>query len=420
MSAKKPHLNIIFVGHVDHGKSTTLGRLFYELGKFSDRDIPEEAGTFKFAWLMDRLKEERERGLTIDLFHEKIETKKYYITVIDAPGHRDFVKNMITGASQADGAILVVSAKKGEGVQAQTREHAYLLWILGVKQLIVTINKMDDSTVNYSKERYEEVKKEVEDLLTKLKFDVKKIPFIPTSGWMGDNLLKKSDKTPWYDGPTLFEALDMFELPPKPTDKPLRIPVQDVFNIRGVGVVPVGRVESGILKPGDKIVFKPIDEVGEVKSIEMHHERLEKAEPGDNIGFNVKGVSIKKLKRGDVAGHLDTPPQVVSEFTGRIAILSHPTAIAEGYTPVLHAHTAHAACKFDKLMQKLDPKTGAVVEENPKYLKTGDIAVVKFVPVQPICLEKYSFIPALGRFAIRDMGKTIAAGVVVDFVPKEK
>ncbi len=264
------------------------------------------------------------------------------------------------------------------------------------------------------------MKKEVEDLLTKLKFDVKKIPFIPTSGWMGDNLLKKSDKTPWYDGPTLFEALDMFELPPKPTDKPLRIPVQDVFNIRGVGVVPVGRVESGILKPGDKIVFKPIDEVGEVKSIEMHHERLEKAEPGDNIGVNVKGVSIKKLKRGDVAGHLDTPPQVVSEFTGRIAILSHPTAIAEGYTPVLHAHTAHAACKFDKLMQKLDPKTGAVVEENPKYLKTGDIAVVKFVPVQPICLEKYSFIPALGRFAIRDMGKTIAAGVVVDFVPKEK
>ncbi len=420
MSAKKPHLNVVFVGHVDHGKSTTLGRMFFDLGKISEKDIPEEAGTFKFAWLMDRLKEERERGLTIDLFHERLDTKKYYITIIDAPGHRDFVKNMITGASQADAAILVVSAKKGEGVQAQTREHAYLLWILGVRQIIVTINKMDDSTVNYSKARFEEVKAETEKLLRRLGFDTTKIPFIPTSGWMGDNVVKKSEKTPWYTGPTLFEAFDLLMSPEKPLDKPLRIPVEDVYNIRGVGVVPVGRVESGVLKPGDKIIFQPIGETGEVKSIEMHHEKLERAEPGDNIGFNVKGIEFRKLKRGDVAGHLENPPKVVSEFTGQIAILGHPTAIAEGYTPVLHAHTAHSACRFEKLEKKIDPKTGAVVEENPKFIKTGDVAIVKFKPIQPVVLEPYKYIPGLGRYAIRDMGRTIAAGMVIDIVPKEK
>ncbi len=416
---EKPHLNIIFVGHVDHGKSTTLGRMFYDLGLAKEK-ISEEAGTFKFAWLMDRLKEERERGLTIDLFHTKIETKKYYITIIDAPGHRDFVKNMITGASQADGAVLVVSAKKGEGVQAQTREHSFLLKTLGVNQLIVTINKMDDTTVNYSQERYNEVKQQTADLLKRLGYNVDKMLFIPTSGWVGDNVAKKSEKMPWYDGPTLYEAFDTFEVPKKLTDKPLRIPIQDVFKIKGVGVVPVGRVESGVLKPGDQVIFQPTGDIGEVKSIEMHHERLEKAEPGDNIGFNVKGVEARKLKRGDVAGHPTNPPPVAKQFVGQIIVLGHPTAIAAGYTPVVHAHTAHSSCRFVKIDRKIDPRSGETIEENPSFIKTGDSAVVTFEPLQPIVLEKYSFIAPLGRFAIRDMGKTIAAGIVTDITPKEK
>ncbi|RJS83612.1 elongation factor 1-alpha, partial [Candidatus Bathyarchaeota archaeon] len=301
---EKPHLNLVVIGHVDHGKSTTVGHLFYLTGNIDERTMKlyeEEAKktgkeTFKFAWVLDKLKEERERGLTIDLSFWKFESPKYFFTIIDAPGHRDFVKNMVTGASQADGAILLVSAKRGEfeagiGPGGQTREHAFLAFTLGVNQLVVAINKMDDPTVNWSQERYEEVKNEISRMLKMIGFKVEKIPFVPVSGWTGDNLVKKSDKMPWYKGPTLFEALDMMSPPPKPVEKPLRIPIQDVYSITGVGTVPVGRVETGVLKVGDKVVFMPAGKVGEVKSIETHHVRIDKAEPGDNIGFNVRGVS---------------------------------------------------------------------------------------------------------------------------------
>ncbi|MEM2367884.1 MAG: GTP-binding protein, partial [Candidatus Bathyarchaeia archaeon] len=245
---EKPHLNLVIMGHVDHGKSTTTGHMLYLAGVVDERTVKqyeEEARklgkeTFKFAWILDNLKEERERGLTIDLRFLKFETKKYYFTIIDAPGHRDFVKNMITGASQADGAILFVSAKRGEfeagiGPGGQTREHAFLAFTLGVNQLVVAINKMDDPTVNWSQERYNEVKNEVARMLKMVGYKVEKIPFVPTSGWTGDNLVKPSDKMPWYKGPTLLEALDVFEVPPKPLDKPLRIPIQDVYSITGVG-----------------------------------------------------------------------------------------------------------------------------------------------------------------------------------------
>ncbi len=415
-SREKEHINVVFIGHVDHGKSTILGRTFYDLGLV--KDLPEEAGSFKFAWLCDKLKEERERGLTIDLFHTKLETKKYLITIIDCPGHRDFVKNMITGASQADAAVLVVSAKTGEGVQEQTREHVFLAKTLGVNQMIVAINKMD--TVNYSRERFEEVKRDVEALLKRVGYRVEQIPFIPVSGWEGDNVVKRSERMPWYKGPTLYEAFDLLKPPEKPVDKPLRIPVQDVYSITGVGTVPVGRVETGVLKVGDIVVFEPAGKKGEVKSIEMHHQPIKEAYPGDNIGFNVKGIARKELRRGDVAGHPDKPPTVVEEFTGQIIVLNHPTAIAEGYTPVFHAHTAHAPVRFEKLLKKIDPRTGAVVEENPSYIKKGEAAIVKFRPLKPLVLEKYREIPQLGRFAIRDMGITVGAGIVIDLVPKKR
>ena len=428
--AEKPHMNLVFIGHVDHGKSTLVGRLLLDTGaiephvieKFRKDAEAKGKATFEFAWVMDHLKEERERGVTIDVAHRRFDTDKYYFTIIDAPGHRDFVKNMITGASQADCALLVVSAKKGEfeagiGPGGQTREHAYLAKTLGVDQIVVAVNKMDDPSVNWSKERYEEIKKEVSALLKTIGYRLEKVPFVPVSAWTGDNIVTKSDKMPWYDGPTLVEALDTFEVPPKPIDKPLRIPIQDVYSITGVGTVPVGRVETGVLKEGDTVIFEPPGIKGEVKSIEMHHERISQAEPGDNIGFNVKGVSRKDIRRGDVAGHPTNPPTVVKEFIGRIFVVWHPTAIAAGYTPVLHAHTAHTPVRFEQLIAKLDPRTGQVVQENPSIIKQGEAAIVKFVPLKPIVLEKYEEIKPLGRFAIRDMGRTVAVGIVQEVTP---
>lgn len=428
---EKPHMNLVVMGHVDAGKSTTTGHLFYLTGTISEREVKayeEEAKkmgkeTFKFAWVVDKLKEERERGLTIDLAFLRFETPKFFYTVIDAPGHRDFVKNMVTGASQADAAVLFVSAKRGEfeagiGPGGQTREHAFLAFTLGVRQLAVAINKMDDASVNWNQERYDEIKNEIGRLLKTVGYNVDKIPFVPTSGWTGDNLVKPSEKMPWYKGPTLFQALDNFELPPKPIGKPLRLPIQDVYTITGVGTVPVGRVETGVLKEGDILVFMPSNVQGEVKTIETHHVRVPRAEPGDNIGFNIRGISKNDIRRGDVGGLPSNPPTVAKEFIGRIIVILHPTAIASGYTPVLHYHTGQIAVRFVELIRKLDPRTGQTVEEKPAFLKTGDGAVVRFEPLHPISVEAYSDFPELGRFAIRDMGTTIAAGVIQEITKK--
>jgi len=427
----KPHLNVVITGHVDHGKSTTMGHLLYLAGAIDERTVKayeEEAKKMgmeasKFAWVLDKLKEERERSMTIDLAFLKFETPKYFFTIIDAPGHRDFVKNMVTGASQADAAVLLVSAKRGDfeagiGPGGQIREHAFLNFTLGVNQLVVAINKMDDPSVNWSRERYEEVKNEISRMLKIVGYKVERIPFVPTSGWTGDNLVKPSEKMPWYKGPTMLEALDVFEVPPKPVEKPLRLPIQDVFTITGVGTVPVGRVETGVLKEGDTIVFMPANVTGEVKSIETHHVRIPRAEPGDNIGFNVRGIAKKDVRRGDVAGHPDNPPTVAKEFIGQIIVIYHPTAIAAGYTPVLHYHTGQVACQFVELLKKIDPRTGQVVEDKPAFLKTGDGAVVRFEPLHPIAVETYTDFSELGRFAVRDMGTTIAAGVVREITQK--
>src|SRR5436853_144083 len=333
MSAK-PHLNLIVMGHVDHGKSTLTGHLLFDAGYIDQKTIDnyakesEKTGagdTFKFAWVLDTIKEERERGVTIDLSFQKFETPHNFYTIIDAPGHRDFIKNMITGASQADVAILVISAKKGEfevaiGPGGQAREHAYLARTLGVKQLVVAINKMD------------------------------------------------------------------------------------VYTITGVGTVPVGRVETGVLKDGDKVIFMPSGKVGECKTIETHHVRMTKAEPGDNIGFNIRGVAKNEIGRGEVMGHTDNPPTVAKAFVGQIIVIYHPTAIAAGYTPVLHAHTATVGVTFEELIRKLDPRTGQVVEEKPSFLKVGDSALVKMRPLRPMVLENFKDIPELVRFAIRDLG----------------
>ncbi|MEE9586035.1 MAG: translation elongation factor EF-1 subunit alpha [Nitrososphaerales archaeon] len=430
--ADKPHMNLLIIGHVDHGKSTSMGHFLYDLGVVDQRAVEQNAAesektgkgdSWKYAWVLDNLKDERERGITIDLAFQKFETDKYFYTLIDAPGHRDFVKNMITGASEADCAVLVVSAKKGEsevavGAGGQAREHAFLSKTLGVDQIVVLINKMDDNIVNWSKDRYDIVKAEVETLLTAVGYNVSKIRFVPTSGWIGDNLVRKTDKMNWYTGPTLFEALDEFSVPSLPIGKPLRLPVQDVFSITGVGTVPVGRVETGSMKVGESVIIMPSGTTAEIKTIETHHVSMNEAKAGDNIGFNLRGLSKQDIRRGDVIGKPDNPPTIAKEFIAQIIVVYHPTALAAGYTPVLHAHTAQVAGTITEIIAKLDPRTGQTTEEKPKSVKTGDAAQVRIQPLRPLCLETFKEFPELGRFAMRDMGTTIAAGVVREITEK--
>ncbi len=425
--AELPKINIISAGHVDHGKSTLIGRLLYDSGairedqlrKLKDKAKELKKETWEFAYVMDSLKEERERGLTIDIMHRPFQTKKYFYTIIDCPGHRDFVKNMITGTSQADAAIFVVSAKAGEGVQEQTKEHAFLMKVMGINQLVVAINKMD--TNNFDQKRFEEVVAATKKLLSSIGFKSDTIPFVPVSGLHGDNVFKKSDKTAWYKGPTLVDAMDATIKPPEqPTDKPLRIPIQDVYTITGVGTVPVGRVETGIVKEGDTLIFEPSGAKGEVKTIEMFHKKQPQAKPGDNIGFNIRGIGKGDVRRGDVAGHEKNPPTVAKEFTAQIIVLQHPTVMTAGYTPVFHLGTASIACKVEEIIAKVDPKTGQVVKEKPDFIKTGDAARIRVVPTKPMVVEKQADIPQLARFAIRDMGTTVAAGIVLDVKKAEK
>lgn len=411
MAKQKEHMNLAFIGHVDHGKSTLVGHLLLQSGVIAEQQLSK--GENKFRFVMDKLQEERERGVTIDLAHAKFETPKYEFTIVDCPGHRDFVKNMITGASQADAAVLVVAID--DGVMPQTKEHAFLARTLGISQLIIAINKMD--LAKYDEAKFNALKEDVSALIKTVAYKPKDIDFIPISAFEGDNITKSSENTPWYKGPSLVDALQKLSAPEKPTKLPLRVPVQDVYSITGVGTVPVGRVETGVMKKGDNIIFEPPGASGEVKSIEMHHEMLDSAEPGDNVGFNVRGVGKNDIRRGDVAGHTNNPPSVAKEFTAQIVVLQHPGVITVGYTPVFHCHTAQVACTFMELQKKLDPATGQTKEENPDYLKTGDAAFVVVKPTKPMVIEKIKDIPHMGRFAIRDMGQTVAAGMCIDLVP---
>lgn len=427
MAKQKPHLNVVFVGHVDHGKSTTVGRLLYDSGVIDEqtmRKLKQKAeelgkGGFEFAFVMDNLKEERERGVTIDLAYKKFMSEKYEVTIIDAPGHKDFIKNMITGSSQADIAFLVVAAS--EGVMAQTKEHLWLCKTLGVGQISVIVNKMD--AVKYDEAKFNKVKEELTQQLKAVGYKPDDVTFIAASALQGDNVAKKSENMAWYKGPTVKEQFDNFSEPEKPTQLPLRLPIQDVYNITGIGVVPVGRVETGTMKVGDKVIVVPGREgkgiTGEVKTIEMHHEQIKEAIPGDNIGFNVRGIGKKDIARGDVLGHADNVPTIASEFTAQIVVLNHPTVLTVGYTPVFHVHTAQVACQITAIEKKLDPASGEVIAENPDFIKNGDAAIVKIKPSKPLVIEKQSEIPHMSRFAIRDAGSTVAAGMCIDLVKKK-
>ncbi len=426
MAKNKTHINLVFIGHVDHGKSTTVGRLLFDSGNIDEqalRKLKEKAeelgkGGFEFAFVMDNLKEERERGVTIDLAHKKFETDKYYFTIIDAPGHKDFIKNMITGASQADAGVLVVAAN--DGIMAQTKEHVFLSRTLGVAQLIVAVNKMDMK--NYDEAVFNKIKADMTVLLKSVGYNPEKTQFVPIASLPGENVFKKTEKMTWWKGGTLLDAINGLNPPEKPTELPLRLPIQDVYNITGIGVVPVGRVETGIMKVGQKVIATPGREgkgvPGEVKSIEMHHEQMQQAEPGDNVGFNIRGFGKKDIARGDVIGPAENPPTVASEFTAQIVVLNHPSVITVGYTPVFHIHTSQVACQITAIKKKLNPATGETLQENPDFIKNGDAAIVVVKPVQPLVIEKQKEIPHMSRFAVRDSGQTVAAGMCIDLVKK--
>jgi elongation factor 1-alpha len=427
MAPTKPIMNIVFVGHVDHGKSTTVGQLMFQSGIVPENEmkkLKEEAikmgkPGFEFAYVMDKIKEERERGVTIDLAYQKIITPKRQVTIIDAPGHKDFVKNMITGASQADAAFLTIAAK--EGVQPQTKEHLWLLRTMGVGQIAVLINKMD--TVDYKEDAFNKVKAEVSALLKVVGINPEKTVFLAVSGFKGDNVKIKSQNMPWYKGPTVWEQLDLFDEPKKPTSLPMRMAVQDVYEITGIGVVPVGKIETGIMKVGQKIIVLPgrsgTGIPGEIKTIEMHHESLPEAPAGYNVGINVRGLGKKDIARGDVVCDAAFPATIAETFTAQVAIINHPTVVAVGYTPVFHVHTAQVPCQLIEIISKIDPTSGQPMVGKVDFLKNGDVAMVKFKPMGNLVIEKSSVNPHMARFAIRDAGATVAAGVCTDLTAKK-
>ncbi|TPP51638.1 Elongation factor Tu C-terminal domain family protein [Leishmania donovani] len=385
MGKDKVHMNLVVVGHVDAGKSTATGHLIYKCGGIDKRTIEKfekeaaEIGkaSFKYAWVLDKLKAERERGITIDIALWKFESPK-----------------------SADAAILMIDSTHG-GFEAgiskdgQTREHALLAFTLGVKQMVVCCNKMDDKTVTYAQSRYDEISKEVGAYLKRVGYNPEKVRFIPISGWQGDNMIERSDNMPWYKGPTLLDALDMLEPPVRPVDKPLRLPLQDVYKIGGIGTVPVGRVETGIMKPGDVVTFAPAN-------------------------VTTENVSVKDIRRGNVCGNSkNDPPKEAADFTAQVIVLNHPGQISNGYAPVLDCHTSHIACRFAEIESKIDRRSGKELEKNPKAIKSGDAAIVKMVPQKPMCVEVFNDYAPLGRFAVRDMRQTVAVGIIKGVNKKE-
>jgi len=457
-NAGKTHLSVVICGHVDSGKSTTTGHLLFQLGNISERDLAAlkklaaEKGkpSFCFAFILDTQKAEQERGITISCTTKEFFTPKYRYTIIDAPGHRDFMRNMISGASQADVGVLmvpadggfVVAVQKGDhetgDVQGQTRQHGRLLNLLGVKQLVVCVNKMDSSTANYSQERFDEVKSEMQSMLIKVgwakKFVNENVPVLPISGWQGDNLFQKSDKMPWWSGQkviradgtdvtvsTLHDALDLYALPPARNEGAnLRVPLSGVYKIKGVGDVVCGRVEQGIVVPGVDVVFIPRHSgaapcQGKIFSIEMHHTTHPQACPGDNVGLNIKGLDKQNLPRtGDVMVlKKDETLKPAKNFKAQVQVLDHPGELKVGYTPMGCVRTAHAPLRLSRIVWKLSKETGNQKMENPECLKAGDMAEVEFEPQKPFTVETFDKCEGMARVALMDGNTVYMIGKVV-------
>jgi len=457
MSGEKKHVSIVICGHVDAGKSTTTGRLIFELGGINERDLEKlkaEAdalgkSSFAFAFYMDKSKEERARGVTIACTTKEFFTPNYHYTVIDAPGHRDFIKNMISGASQADVALLMVPSDgnftaaiaKGNHkqgiVQGQTRQHARLINLLGVKQLIVGVNKMDCDVAKYSKARYTEVRDEMTNMLQKVgwkkAFIKHRTPVLPISGWIGDNLLTKSDKMPWWKGQdiklskketlhvdTLLDCLDkMVKTPARPRDQPLRMPCNGVYKIKGVGDVITGRVEQGFVEPGKETIFLPTHTsskpcMGKVFTVEMHHKSVKDAGPGDNVGLNMKGLDKGNMPRvGDVMIYKgDESLKANKNFTAQVQVLDHPGQLKKGYSPIAFIRTGRSACKIADISWKIGKETGGKKAPNPPFLKANEMGQVIFEPQQPFVADAFKNCDGLGRVAIMEGATVVMLGKI--------
>jgi len=465
MAEGKEHLSIVICGHVDSGKSTTTGRLIFELGGLPERELDKlkaeaEAlgkASFAFAFFMDRQKEERERGVTISCTTKEFFTEKWHYTIIDAPGHRDFIKNMISGAAQADVALLMVPAdgnfttaiqkgnhKAGE-VQGQTRQHGRLINLLGVKQLIVGVNKMDVAIGGaYSETRYNEIRDEMKNMLARVgwkkDFLEASVPVLPISGWIGDNLLKKSDNMSWWNGKEcvaqdgrkvqvncLLDALNDFTTqPPRNAEAAMRLPISGVYKIKGVGDVLTGRVEQGLVKPGEEVLFMPTHTVGtpctgKVFTVEMHHKRVEGANPGDNVGMNIKGLDKINMPRvGDVMVYKkDGTLKAVKDFTAQIQTLDIPGELKKGYCPIGFVRCGRAACKMTGLNFKIGKETGGKKAENPHALKANEVAEAVFEPQHPLVVDSFKNCEGLSRIAFLDGNTVMMLGKVTKTTPKE-
>eukprot|EP00934_Nitzschia_sp_Nitz4_P004260 Nitzschia sp. Nitz4//scaffold186_size43309//41285//42646//NITZ4_007326-RA/size43309-processed-gene-0.11-mRNA-1//-1//CDS//3329539785//4250//frame0 len=446
--ADKIHLSLVVCGHVDAGKSTTCGHLIFKMGGISDREmtklqaIAEEKGksSFGFAYYLDTCKEERERGVTIQCNTKEFYTDKYHYTIVDAPGHKDYIKNMITGSATADVGMLLVPAEKGGfeaaiakadaklGVEeGQTRQHARLLYLLGVEQIIVGINKMD--SCNWSQDRFNEIKEEFVKMLQLIGFKPKKVPFIPYSGFNGDNLVEKTDKAPWYKGweanlkPkqkitgfTIVDALNDFIQPPvRLPDAPLRLPISNIYNIKGVGMIIAGTVEQGTARPGDVIGIVPSGLTGKkIFSIEQHKKVLESAGPGNSVGMSVKGIAKdEKVNPGDII-YLEKEGALkpIKSFTALVAVQEHPGVLKTGYCPIIFSRTAKVACKMTKILWKQSKKTGGAKVESPPDLSQFEAAEVEFEPTAPLFVEPFAQCAALGRIAVMDSNRLKMLGKV--------
>jgi len=462
-NSEKEHLSIVICGHVDSGKSTTTGRLIFELGGIPERELEklkQEAerlgkSSFAFAFYMDRQKEERERGVTIACTTKEFFTDKWHYTIIDAPGHRDFIKNMITGASQADVAWIMVPAdgnftvsiakgnhKAGE-IQGQTRQHARLINLLGVKQLGIGVNKMDCEVAGYKKDRYDEIMNEMRNMLQKVgwkkDFIEKATPIVPISGWMGDNLLKKSDKMGWWTGndveaqggekihvDTMYDFLDkVCRIPERPRDAPMRMPISGIYKIKGVGDVLAGRVEQGMVKPNEEVVFMPTHSssnpcFGKVFTVEMHHKRADSAQPGDNVGLNIKGLDKQNMPRsGDVMIYKkDTSLAQCGEFNAQIQVLDIPGEIKCGYSPIGFVRCGRSACRITGLKWKMGKETGGKKMEDPHSLKSNEMAEIVMAPQQPLVCDTFKNCEGLSRVAFMDGNGVVMLGKIVSVVKK--
>jgi len=453
--AEKEHLSLVVCGHVDAGKSTTCGHLIFKMGGIPEREmtklqaLAEEKGksSFGFAYYLDTCKEERERGVTIQCNTKEFFTSKYHYTIVDAPGHKDYIKNMITGSATADVGMLLVPAEKGGfeaaiakadaklGVEeGQTRQHARLLYLLGVEQIIVGINKMD--SCNWDEGRFNEIKEEFVKMLQLIGFKPKKVPFIPYSGFNGDNLVEKSDKAPWYKGWTanlkpkvkitgftIVDALNDFIQPPKrEPDAPLRLPISNIYNIKGVGMIIAGTVEQGTARPGDVIGIVPSNLKGKkIFSIEQHKKVLESAGPGNSVGMSVKGIAKdEKVAPGDII-YLESEGELkpIKSFTALVAVQEHPGVLKAGYCPIIFSRTAKVACRMTKILWKQSKKTGGAKVDNPPELSQFESAEVEFEPTAPLFVEPFEKCAALGRIAVMDSNRLKMLGKVQTVVNSE-